>query len=65
MQNSCELETLGVNFNDWQEEAEYHQDKSMRIQAELVDKIKKYKGLNNKCVMIESQLAKAWEEVML
>ena len=65
MQNSSELETLRSNFNDWQEDAEYHQDKFMHIQAELVDKIEKYKGLNNKYVMIESQLAKAREEVMV
>jgi len=61
MQSSSELEALKADFNDYQENAEYNQDKFLHVQAELMDRIKKYDELNKKCVMVESRLAELQE----
>jgi hypothetical protein len=61
MQSSSELEALKADFNDYQENAEYNQDKFLHIQTELMDRIKKYDELNKKCVMVESRLAELQE----
>jgi len=61
MQSSSELEALKADFNDYQENVEYNQDKFLHVQAELLDRIEKYDELNKKYVMIESRLAELQE----
>jgi phenylacetate-coenzyme A ligase PaaK-like adenylate-forming protein len=48
MRNSSELEALKSNFNECKGNVEYYQDKFARVQAKLMDKVKKYKDLNKK-----------------
>jgi hypothetical protein len=54
IQSSFELKALRYDFNDCQEDAKYNHDKFIHVQAKLVDKIEKYKGLNKKCLMMKS-----------
>jgi len=61
MQSSSELEALKADFNDYQENVEYNQDKFLHVQAELLDRIEKYDELNKKYMMIESRLAELQE----
>lgn len=55
------MEALKSDFNECQEHTEYHQEKFKHVQAKLIDRIKKCKELNHKCVMIASQLAESRE----
>jgi chromosome segregation ATPase len=61
MQSSSELEALKADFNGYQENVEYNQDKFLHIQAELLDRIEKYDELNKKYMMRESRLAELQE----
>ena len=42
MQSSSELEALKADFDGYQENVEYNQDKFLHVQAELLDRIEKY-----------------------
>jgi hypothetical protein len=61
MQSSSELEALKADFDGYQENVEYNQDKFLHVKAELLDQIEKYDELNKKYMMIESRLAELQE----
>ena len=61
MQSSSELEALKADFDGYQENVEYNQDKFLHVRAELLDRIEKYDELNKKYMMIESRLAELQE----
>jgi hypothetical protein len=61
MQSSSELEALKADFDGYQENVEYNQDKFLHVKAELLDRIEKYDELNKKYMMIESRLAELQE----
>ena len=61
MQSSSELEALKADFDGYQENVEYNQDKFLHVRAELLDRIEKYDELNKKYMMTESRLAELQE----
>ena len=61
MQSSSELEALKADFNDYQENVGFNQDKFLHVQAELLDRIERYDELNKKYVMMESRLVELQE----
>ena len=61
MQSSSELEALKADFNDYQENVEFNQDKFLHVQAELLDRMERYDELNKKYVMMESRLVELQE----
>ena len=48
MRSRSELEAMKSNFNECKGNVEYYQDKFARVQANLMDKVEKYKDLNKK-----------------
>ena len=60
-QSSSELEALKADFNNYQENVEFNQDKFSHVQVELLNQIERYDELNKKYVMMESRLAELQE----